>query len=153
MTLDDLLAPDSVIHGLRASGKAALLEDLARRAARALDLDAGEILAAFVRREGLGSTGIGAGVALPHARLNAVRRPYGLLARLREPLDFEAVDERPVDLVFLLLLPTESGGEPLNALARVARQLRDPENAAALRAARDAAGLSALVSGRSLGTG
>jgi nitrogen PTS system EIIA component len=153
MTLDDLLAPDSVIHGLRASGKAALLEDLARRAARALDLDAGEILAALVRREGLGSTGIGAGVALPHARLDAVRRPYGLLARLREPLDFEAVDERPVDLVFLLLLPTESGGEPLNALARVARQLRDPENAAALRAARNAAGLSALVSGRSLGTG
>lgn len=153
MTLDDLLAPDSVIHGLRASGKAALLEDLARHAARALDLDAGEILAALVRREGLGSTGIGAGVALPHARLNAVRRPYGLLARLREPLDFEAVDERPVDLVFLLLLPTESGGEPLNALARVARRLRDPENAAALRAARNAAGLSALVSGRSLGTG
>lgn len=154
MTLDDLLAPDSVIHGLRASGKAALLEDLARRAARALDLDAGDILAALVRREGLGSTGIGAGVALPHARLDAVRRPYGLLARLREPLDFEAVDERPVDLVFLLLLlPTESGGEPLNALARVARRLRDPESAAALRAARDAAGLSALVSGRSLGTG
>ncbi|MER2252265.1 PTS sugar transporter subunit IIA [Methylorubrum podarium] len=153
MTLDDLLAPDSVIPDLRASGKAALLDDLARRAARALDLDAGEILAALVRREGLGSTGIGAGVALPHARLDAVRRPYGLLARLREPLDFEAVDERPVDLVFLLLLPTESGGEPLNALARVARQLRDPENAAALRAARNAAGLSALVSGRSLGTG
>lgn len=153
MTLDDLLAPDSVIHGLRASGKAALLEDLARRAARALDLDADDILAALVRREGLGSTGIGAGVALPHARLDAVRRPYGLLARLREPLDFEAVDERPVDLVFLLLRPTESGGEPLNALARVARQLRDPENAAALRAARNAAGLSALVSGRSLGTG
>ncbi|GJE70519.1 PTS sugar transporter subunit IIA [Methylorubrum podarium] len=153
MTLDDLLASDSVIHGLRASGKAALLEDLARRAARALDLDADDILAALVRREGLGSTGIGAGVALPHARLDAVRRPYGLLARLREPLDFEAVDERPVDLVFLLLLPTESGGEPLNALARVARRLRDPENAAALRAARNAAGLSALVSGRSLGTG
>ena len=151
VTLDSILAPGRVIHGLRVSGKAALLEDLARRAARALDLDAGAILAALVRREGLGSTGIGGGVALPHARLDALRRPYGLLARLRDPLDFEAIDERPVDLVFLLLLPAANGGEPLNALACVARRLRDPDTATALRGARDAAGLYALVSGRPLG--
>lgn len=151
MTIDDILAPADVIYGLRASGKAALLEDLARRAAQSLDLDAGTILGALVRREGLGSTGVGDGVALPHARLETVSRPFGLLARLREPLDFDAVDERPVDLVFLLLLPTGGNGGHLNALACVARKLRDPETAAALRGARDAAGLYGLISAPSLG--
>ncbi|MDV2988120.1 UNVERIFIED_CONTAM: PTS sugar transporter subunit IIA [Methylobacteriaceae bacterium AG10] len=149
MTVDDILSPADVVHGLRASGKTALLEDLARRAGRSLDLDADTILAALVRREGLGSTGVGDGLALPHARLETVRKPFGLLARLREPLDFDAVDERPVDLVFLLLLPTAEGGNHLNALACVARKLRDPDTAAALRGARDAAGVYALVSARS----
>ncbi|CAO4149371.1 Nitrogen regulatory protein [Methylorubrum aminovorans] len=149
MTVDDILAPADVVHGLRASGKTTLLEDLARRAAKSLDLDADTILAALIRREGLGSTGVGDGLALPHARLEAVRKPFGLLARLREPLDFDAVDERPVDLVFLLLLPTAEGGNHLNALACVARKLRDPDTAAALRGARDAAGLHASVSARS----
>jgi len=148
MTIDDILAPADVIHGLRASGKTALLDDLARRAARSLDLDAGTILGALVRREGLGSTGVGDGVSLPHARLETVRKPFGLLARLRDPLDFDAVDERPVDLVFLLLLPIGDGGENLNALACVARKLRDPDSAKALRGARDAASLYALVSAR-----
>lgn len=149
MTIDDILAPADVVHGLRASGKTPLLEDLAKRAARSLNLDADTILGALIRREGLGSTGVGDGVALPHARLEAVRRPFGLLARLREPLDFDAVDERPVDLVFLLLLPTAEGGNYLNALACVARKLRDSETAAALRGARDTAGLYASVSARS----
>jgi PTS system nitrogen regulatory IIA component len=149
MTIDDILAPADVVHGLRASGKTALLEDLAQRAARSLDLDAGTILGALVRREGLGSTGVGDGVALPHARLETMRKPFGLLARLREPLDFDAVDEQPVDLVFLLLLPIGEGGGHLNALACVARKLRDPETATGLRGARDAAGLYASVSARS----
>lgn len=148
MTIDDILAPADVVHGLRASGKTALLDGLARRAARSLDLDAGTILDALVRREGLGSTGVGDGVSLPHARLETVRKPFGLLARLRDPLDFDAVDERPVDLVFLLLLPIGDGGENLNALACVARKLRDPDSAKALRGARDAASLYALVSAR-----
>jgi PTS system nitrogen regulatory IIA component len=151
MTIDDILAPADVVHGLRASGKTALLDDLARRAARSLDLDAGTILGALVRREGLGSTGVGDGVSLPHARLETVRKPFGLLARLRDPLDFDAVDERPVDLVFLLLLPIGDGGENLNALACVTRKLRDPNSAKALRGARDAASLYALVSARATG--
>ncbi|KAB1069344.1 PTS sugar transporter subunit IIA [Methylobacterium planeticum] len=150
MTVDEILAPTDVVVGLRASGKAALLEDLARRASDALGIDVGEILPALLRRENLGSTGVGDGVALPHARLDTVQRPYGILARLRDPLDFEAVDDQPVDLVFLLLLPTGSGGEHLHALACVARRLRDPETAAALRGARDVIGLYALATGRSL---
>lgn len=149
MTIDDILAPEAVVLGLRVSGKTALLEDLARRAAQSLDLDADTILAALVRREGLGSTGVGDGVALPHARLETIGKPFGLMARLREPLDFDAVDERPVDLVFLLLLPTAEGGNHLNALACVARKLRDPETAAALRGARQAAGLYRSISARS----
>ena len=76
MTVDDILSPADVVHGLRASGKTALLEDLARRAGRSLDLDADTILAALVRREGLGSTGVGDGLALPHARLETVRKPF-----------------------------------------------------------------------------
>ncbi|GJE51957.1 Nitrogen regulatory protein [Methylobacterium tardum] len=147
MTVDELLAPSDVLVGLRAATKNALLEDLARRAAAALGIGPDAILPALARREHLGSTGIGDGIALPHARLEAVSRPYGILARLREPIDFEAVDDNPVDLVFLLLLPAPARHEPLNALACVARRLRDPETAAALRGARDAAALYAAVTG------
>ncbi|WP_336489472.1 PTS sugar transporter subunit IIA [Methylobacterium nigriterrae] len=150
MTIDEILAPADVVHGLRAANKKTLLKELANLSSLALGLYPGDVLGALARREDLGSTGVGDGVALPHARLEAVRQPFGLLARLREPIDFEAVDERPVDLVFLLLLPTGDGGDHLNALACVARRLRDPEIAAALRGARDATGLYSLVSGRSL---
>ena len=147
MTVDELLAPSDVLVGLRAATKNALLEDLARRAAAALGIGLDAIFPALARRENLGSTGIGDGIALPHARLEAVSRPYGILARLREPIDFEAVDDNPVDLVFLLLLPTPGRHEPLNALACVARRLRDAETAAAMRGARDAAALYAAVTG------
>ena len=150
MSIDEILAPAQVIHGLRAVGKIGLLEDLSRRAAQALGIDIGQILPALLRREDLGSTGVGDGVALPHARIEAVQRPFGLLARLREPLAFDAVDDGPVDLVFLLLLPADAQDRSLNALACVARRLRDRETAAALRAARDARALHALLSGRTL---
>ncbi len=105
MTVDEIIAPDDVLVGLRAPGKGALLEALATRAAARLGLGAEAILAPLVRREDLGSTGVGEGVALPHARLEGVTRPFGLLARLRDPVDYDAVDDRPVDLVCLLLLP------------------------------------------------
>jgi nitrogen PTS system EIIA component len=152
MTVDEILAPDRVFVGLRAASKAALLANLAGRVAEALGLGLDAILPALLRREALGSTGIGDGVALPHARLDALGHPFGVLARLRDPLDFEAVDDRPVDLVFLLLLPAAEHGEPLNALACVARRLREPEAVAAMRRARDAGGLFALAIGRSLST-
>lgn len=148
MTVDEILVPADALTGLRAAGKVQLLDDLARRAAVTLGIDVSVIRPALMRREDLGSTGIGDGIALPHARLEAVPRPYGILARLRDPIDFESVDDRPVDLVFLLLLPAGAEGENLNALACVARRLRDPETAIQLRRARDAAGLYAAVSGR-----
>lgn len=151
MTIDEFLAPAGVIHGVRVPNKKALLKKLAHLSSRTLGLHPDDVLGALARRQDLGSTGVGDGVALPHAPLEAVRRPFGLLARLREPIDFEAVDERPVDLVFLLLLPASARSEHLNALACVARKLRDPECAGALRGARDATALHSLLTGRPLG--
>ncbi|MEE7441627.1 PTS sugar transporter subunit IIA [Methylobacterium oryzae] len=145
MSVDRILAPSDALVGLRAAGKGALLEELARRAAGALGLTPEAILPALIRRESLG---VGDGIALPHARLEGIARPYGILARLRDPIDFDAVDARPVDLVVLLLLPAVAEGETLNALACVARRLRDPGAAAAMRAARDAAALYAAATGR-----
>lgn len=145
MTIDELLSPDHVAVGVRVSGKAALLDDLAQRAARALGLDAASVRTALEKREGLGSTGVGDGIALPHARLEAVGRPFGCLVRLRDAVAFDAIDERPVDLVFLLLLPTDAQGSQLNALACVARRMRDPEIVAAMRGARDASALFAIL--------
>ncbi|NEU13146.1 PTS sugar transporter subunit IIA [Methylobacterium sp. BTF04] len=147
MTIDEFLSPDQVAVGVRVAGKAALLDDLSRRAAQALDLDVEAVRSALGKREGLGSTGVGDGIALPHARLESVRRPFGCLVRLRDPVDFDAIDERLVDLVFLLLLPTDAQGSQLNALACVARRMRDPEAAAAMRGARDAAALFAIMRG------
>lgn len=149
MTIEEILAPEDIVAGLRVPSKKALLESLAARAADRLGLGVDEILAPLARREELGSTGVGDGVALPHARLEGIERPFGLLARLRDLMDFDAVDDRPVDLVFLLLLPAGSEGRHLNALACVARWLRDPETAADLRGARDAAALHAVVGARS----
>jgi PTS system nitrogen regulatory IIA component len=147
MTIDEILSPDQVAVGVRTASKAALLDDLARRAAHALGLDAASVRTALEKREGLGSTGVGDGIALPHARLETVRRPFGALVRLRDAVDFDAIDERPVDLVFLLLLPNDAQGSQLNALACVARRMRDPEAAAAMRGARDAGALFATMRG------
>jgi PTS system nitrogen regulatory IIA component len=152
-TLNALLPAERAVCGLRVAGKAALLEDLARRAARGLGRETAPIRAALAARESLGSTGIGYGIALPHARLDGLERPYGLLARLRDPLDFDAIDERPVDLVALLLLPVDPRDASVTALACIARQLRDPGVASALRAARDAPGLHAALCGNGFGAG
>ena len=103
------------------------------------------IAAAIFKREELGSTGIGRGVAIPHARVLAQAAPFGMLAQLRRPIDFDAVDGEPVDLVFLLLLPATSTGSELNALASVARKLRNAESAARLRRATNSAELHRLM--------
>lgn len=147
MTIDEFVSPDHVAVGVRVSNKAALLDELARRAGDAFGLDAVTVRLALERREGLGSTGVGDGIALPHTRLDTIQRPRGLFLRLREAIGFDAVDERPVDLVFLLLLPSAPQGTQLNALACVARRLRETETADAMRRARDAAALYALMQG------
>jgi PTS system nitrogen regulatory IIA component len=135
MTIANLLAPENVLLDLRAGDKRQLLCRLARHLASALEIDAETAAAALLRREELGSTGMGDGIALPHARLPGLARARGLFARLRPAMDFQAMDGRPVDLVFLLLLPDGERGPGLNALAHAARRLRDPEVVQALRRA------------------
>jgi PTS system nitrogen regulatory IIA component len=145
MDIKEFLAPADVVIGIRGSNKKQLLEDLCRRAASALKVDADKITADILKREELGSTGMGGGVAIPHARIADVKKPYGLLARLKSAIEFDAIDREPVDLVFLLLLPTAPAGEQLNALALVARTLRDANTVRNVRRATDASGLYAAM--------
>lgn len=132
----------TVLVGVRASDKRKLLESLAERGAPLAGLEPGPVLDALLRREELGSTGMGEGTAIPHARLPGVERPVGLFVRLKSAIDWDAIDDRPVDLVCLLLLPTTGrGSEPLAALACIARDLRSPDLLQGLRGAPDAASL------------
>lgn len=138
MDTKDFLVPENVVCDLRAGDKVRLLQDLSKRAATALGLEGARVCEALLKREELGSTGTGGGVAIPHARMADVAKPFGILARLRRGIDFAAIDGNPVDVVFLLLLPATAAGDQLNALASVARKLRNPQTIAGLRAAGDA---------------
>ncbi len=137
MKISDFLSSADVTTDVAFASKQKLLEELARRAAAAVDVQPALILSELVKREQLGSTGMGGGVAIPHARFHQVSKPLGMLLRLKKPIDFDAVDGEPVDTVVLLLLPDTPGGERLGALACTARKLRDPAIMAALRRARD----------------
>lgn len=141
MEIADLIRPDRVLAGLRASDKRQVLTELARHAGASLALDPQIILDALLRREELGSTGVGQGVAMPHARIPGVERPFCLFARLERPIDFAAIDATPVDLVALVLTPADANADHLAALACVSRQLRNAETARRLRAARSPAEL------------
>src|SRR4029077_2713006 len=123
----DFLAPGNALVGVRTADKRKLLLQLSEWAADALDLPTETVAEALAKREALGSTGLGGGVAIPHARLAELKAPYGIVAQLRKAIEFEAIDGQPVDIVFLLLLPAERAGEQLNALAGVARKLREPQ--------------------------
>jgi len=137
MKISDLLSPADIMLDVRAKDKSRLLRELSTRAAAEVGLDADQVSEEIAKREELGSTGVGNGVALPHARLRGLKAPFGLLARLRQAIDFAAIDDQPVDIVFLLLLPESADGAQLNALACVARVLRDPEALRRLRGASD----------------
>jgi nitrogen PTS system EIIA component len=125
MNLTDIIRPDQVILDLRAGDKEHLLAELARQVAARLAVNPRDIQTALGQRERLGSTGLGRGFALPHARLEGFPQIFGLFARLARPIDFEAIDGRPVDLVFLLLIPEDAGNSHVSALAAVSRRLRD----------------------------
>lgn len=135
MQVSDFLRPENVIIHLAAPTKLKALQLLSVRAAEALGLSEAAILQPLVAREKLGSTGIGEGIAIPHTRIAGIDEPFGLVARLSKPLDFESIDELPVDIVFLLLLPAENAKEQLNALACAARGLRAPDTLRKIRQA------------------
>jgi PTS system nitrogen regulatory IIA component len=147
MKLSDFLTPADVVIDVRASQKQPLLQELARKAAASLGLQADYVASELLKREGLGSTGMGYGVAIPHARLPMVKRPYGIMARLKPPLDFDAIDGQPVDLVFVLLLPAPPEADQLTALALVARTLKAPETLIRLRQAKSASDVYTAMTG------
>jgi nitrogen PTS system EIIA component len=136
---DLLPGPDAVLASVKASGKKALLADLASRAAALMGLDERKLFDRLLERERLGSTGIGGGIAIPHGRMST------LSARLVNPIDFDSIDDRPVDIVFLLVAPEGAGADHLKALARVSRLLRDRNLVDKLRATESADALYALL--------
>jgi PTS system nitrogen regulatory IIA component len=145
MKISDLLSPNDVMIDVRASNKRQLLQELAAKAADSIGLRVDQVAPNLLKREELGSTGIGRGVAIPHARLPDVQRPYGLLARLKAPIEFDAIDGQAVDIVFVLLLPAAAENGQIGALAQVARTLRPEENLARLRAARNTSELYSAI--------
>jgi PTS system nitrogen regulatory IIA component len=142
---DLLPGPDAVLASVKASGKKALLAELASRAATLFELDERRLFDRLLERERLGSTGIGGGIAIPHGRMAGLTTPVGLFARLVQPIDFDAIDERPVDTVFLLIAPEGAGADHLKALARVSRLLRDRALVDKLRATDNPDALYALL--------
>jgi len=145
MNLERLIAPGSVAPSLRASSKKQLLHELAGRVADAEGLDTRAVFDALMERERLGATGMGRGVAIPHARMPGVVEIRGYFARLDRPVDFDAPDAVPVDLVFLLLAPEDSGADHLRALAKVSRLLRDEGRCSKLRSTSDPSAIFAIL--------
>jgi PTS system nitrogen regulatory IIA component len=136
MKIPDLLSPADVMIDVRAPNKSGLLRELAAKAASSLKLDVDQVAPLLLKREDLGSTGIGRGVAIPHARLPELDRPFGLLAKLKQPIEFDAIDGQAVDIVFVLLLPAAAENGQLGALALVARTLRPSDVLIGLRRAK-----------------
>ena len=145
MELTDLLEGDCIVANLRATSKKQALQELARRAADITGVDERKVFDVLMERERLGTTGVGSGIAIPHGKLAEIDRLYGICARLEKPVDFQSIDDRPVDLIFVLLAPEEAGADHLKALARVSRLLRDHEVTEKLRATADADAICAIL--------
>jgi len=148
MEISELLTPRSVLAQLRVTGKKQALQEIARRAAATTGMNERRIYEVLSERERLGTTGIGKGVAIPHGKLAALTRVYGLFARLDRPIAFESIDNQPVDLVFVLLAPLDAGAEHLKALAMVSRLLRDRTICEKLRGTDNPDALYALLTDR-----
>ncbi len=146
MEIADLITPQGVVPKLRVTSKKQALQDLARRAADITGQPERAIFEVLIERERLGTTGVGNGIAIPHGKLSGLDRLYGLFARLENPIDFDAIDEQPVDLICLLLAPESAGADHLKALARVSRLLRDRSVCEKLRGSDNADAIYALLS-------
>ena len=146
MDLSDLIEVSSVMPALKANSKKQLLQLLSEKAAQVTGLTEREVFDTILQRERLGSTGVGNGIAIPHGKLRGVRKIMGVFARLETPVDFEALDDQPVDLVFLLLAPESAGADHLKALSRIARVLRDGDTVAKIRGSNEAPAIYAFLS-------
>jgi PTS system nitrogen regulatory IIA component len=145
MEITDLLSPKAVLPALKAQGKKQLLQELAERISPISELPERRIVETLIERERLGSTGMGQGIAIPHGRMPGLKTIIGMFARLEVPIAYDAVDNQPVDLVFLLLAPEGAGADHLKALARVSRLLRNQQICEKIRAAKDAEVIYALL--------
>jgi PTS system nitrogen regulatory IIA component len=145
MDMVDLLAQDGVVANLKAGSKKQALQELSQQAATLTGLHERMIFDVLLQREKLGTTGIGRGIAIPHGKMQELERLHGIFARLPKPIDFDAIDEQPVDLIFLLLAPESAGADHLKALARISRLLRDDSVCEKLRGADDPEALFALL--------
>lgn len=145
MDLLNLVDPDCVLPKLKAGSKKQALQELANRAAKATGLDSRQIFDCLLERERLGTTGVGQGIAIPHGKFEELDRIHGIFARLETPVEFESMDDQPVDLVFVLLAPEPSGADHLKALARVSRLLRNQAMCEKLRGAANADAIYALL--------
>jgi PTS system nitrogen regulatory IIA component len=145
MALADILHPEGIIPALRVQSKKQLLMELATAASKLTGLSEREIFDVVLQREKLGSTGVGAGIAIPHGKLKHLDKITGVFARLETPVDFEALDDQAVDIVFMLLAPEGAGADHLKALSRIARVLRDQDLVARLRASDNVSALNACL--------
>jgi PTS system nitrogen regulatory IIA component len=145
MDLSDLVSQKSIMPSLKAGSKKQLLQLLAEKASQITGLSERDVFDTIMQREKLGSTGVGNGIAIPHGKLKNVKNITGIFARLETPVDFEALDDEPVDLVFMLLAPETAGADHLKALSRIARILREADMVKKLRATKDAAALFAFL--------
>jgi nitrogen PTS system EIIA component len=143
--ISDLAGPDAIVPNLKAATKKQALQELARTAAALTGVPEAVILDVLMKRERLGSTGLGQGVAIPHGKIEGLTRLQGVFARLAAPIDFDAVDDKPVDLIFVLLVPGHAGADHLKALARVSRLLRDQALCEKLRGSDSADAIYALL--------
>ncbi len=152
MEIGDLLSVDAVVAKLSATSKKQALQELAKRAHAVTNMDERRIFDTLLERERLGTTGVGNGIAIPHGKIGELDRLYGVFARLEKPIDFDSVDDQPVDLVFLLLAPESAGADHLKALARVSRLLRDQSVCNKLRGSDNSEALFALLTENSANT-
>ena len=143
--LNDLIDPQAIALDLPSRSKKQLFRNLAERVAPLIGRDAELVVSVLGERERLGSTGFGGGIAIPHGKIAGLDRVRGFVARLAEPIDYDAIDRMPVDIIFMLLSPEDAGAEHLKALARVSRALRDRELLDKLRGAGSADAIFALL--------
>ena len=145
MEIAELVSPEAVVANLKATSKKQALQVLSAKASEITGLHERAIFDTLLERERLGTTGVGVGIAIPHGKLSEIDRLYGLFARLAQPIDFDSIDDQPVDLIFLLLAPESAGADHLKALARISRLLRDGKTCEKLRGTDDREALFVLL--------
>jgi PTS system nitrogen regulatory IIA component len=145
MELSELISSDSIVAPLKAGSKKQALQELSKIAENVTGISSRDIFGTVLQRERLGSTGVGQGIAIPHGKLDGLDKLFAIFARLETPIGFDAMDDQPVDLIFMLLAPESAGADHLKARARISRPLRDGEITKRLRESDSTAEIYAIL--------